>query len=77
MPRSKTFEAPLWRYFPDHRIGAHEQTSIEEARACTDCAGGLMNRLAERQFQPPYRWIPVGYRCNKCGTMFVFKRSLV
>jgi hypothetical protein len=77
MPASTAADQKLWRYFPDHPIGSTDTVAVTRARCCPECPNGEMNRLAERQFHEPYRWIPVGFRCNTCGTIYVVKRTYV
>lgn len=67
----------LWVLSPDHKVSGHELDLVERQRVCPYCGFGDMNRLAERQFHAPYRWIPIGYRCNKCGATLVSKENLV
>lgn len=57
----------LWAYVLDHKLGELQRVVIEDQRVSPCCIGGVTNRLAERQYKPPYRWIPLGYRCSVCG----------
>lgn len=59
-----------WRYDPVSRLGGNDETVVVQGRACPYCQNGVARHLAERQMVYPYHWIPVGYRCTDCGTIF-------
>ena len=61
----------LWAFCADHRLPKLERVLVEESRVSPCCENGVTNRLAEREFKPPYRWIVIGYRCSRCGQMWV------
>lgn len=61
----------LWAYVANHKIGMHDRITIEEQRVSVCCNNGVMNRLAERMYKPPYSWVPVGYRCSRCGGCYI------
>jgi hypothetical protein len=71
MPRPRRAAAGhLWQFGPDHRTSALDRIVIEQQRVSPCCPNGVTNRLAERQYHAPYRWIVVGYRCSVCGAMW-------
>jgi uncharacterized protein with PIN domain len=60
----------MWVYVADRRLKKAEAEAMPKAKACLACEG-LLYRLAERRPEPPYQWIPNGYICSKCNTMFM------
>lgn len=64
-------EMAYWKFAPESRLSAKDTTRVTEARECPGICGGRMQRLAERQFERPYAWRPVGYRCDRCGSVAI------
>lgn len=55
-----------WFFSAESRVTHANVVDIEQ-RLCPRCEAGYLNRLAERNKFPPYRWVPIGYRCDSCG----------
>lgn len=60
----------MWWYLPTQRISAAVARSIPRDKLCLSCLGPLA-RIAERNIKAPYMWVPCGYICTKCNTMFM------
>jgi hypothetical protein len=60
----------MWMFEGIRRIKVSELLGIQKQRSCVLCQGYLL-RLAERGADPPYPWIPNGYICSKCNTMYM------
>ena len=60
----------MWMYSTDRRLRKSEITELRGTRRCLSCQGFLL-RLAERENYAPYHWIPTGYICSACNTMYL------
>jgi DNA-directed RNA polymerase subunit RPC12/RpoP len=53
------------------KIGKLDQELVTRSKACPYCADSYIHRLAEREAVYPWRWRPIGYRCSKCGQVWI------
>lgn len=60
----------MWVYEPIRRVRKAEFENVTRDRACLLCDGTVV-RVAERRPEPPYQWVPNGYICQKCNSMFM------
>ena len=60
----------MWVYEAIRRVKKTEFISVTETRACLLC-DGTVARIAERKVEPPYQWVPSGWICTKCNSMFM------
>lgn len=59
-----------WHYEPTGRATKAQMGALEQ-RLCPIECGGYVQRVAERVNTYPYRWVPIGWRCNRCGNVFI------
>lgn len=77
MPNPVLHGKKLWGYAPMQRVMSMDAQLIEEQRRCPGCPNGDTDRLARRQFHSPWRWVVVGYMCNRCGSVWISKDTHV
>ncbi len=71
MGRPRKVAGALWSYGPQNRTGKLDKIVIEDQRKSPCCDNGVTNRIAERQYTKPWRWIVIGYRCSRCGQVWI------
>ena len=60
----------MWLYTPVSRVTPTQASKLAVVRKCTACDGNLL-RLAERAWTKPYKWVPMGFICDKCNTVYM------
>lgn len=71
MGKPRKVAGTMWAFQPAHRLSKLDKVLVEDQRTSPCCANGVTNRVAEREFHEPWRWIVIGYRCNRCGQMWI------
>ncbi len=60
----------MWKYVPDRRVTLKERRKLPDTLTCL-CEQAEWHRVAERFGKPDYQWVPSGYICTGCNTMWL------